>query len=97
MLLCSQFACDELLEASAAEAAWNFCAPVVDYDGLRKEVAAAFVDKAIEIQGMVVRLQKTQRAAEKTLDKRVSHSVVNNAWSSPSCSGRYETKCAPQR
>merc|ERR1712188_135506 len=27
----------QLLEATSAESAWNFCAPVVDYNGLRKE------------------------------------------------------------
>ena len=51
---------------SAAEAAWNFCASVTDYDGLRKEVAAIFADKVVEVQRLVAKLQKTQRAA---LDK----------------------------
>jgi len=59
----------QLLEASAAEAAWNFCAPVVDYDALRKDVAAVFADKTVEVQGWVAKLQKTQRAVEQTLDK----------------------------
>ena len=76
MLPCSHFARDELLEASAAEAAWNFCAPVVDYDGLRREAAAAFADKVVEVQGLVARLQKTQRAAEQALDKLASYHVL---------------------
>lgn len=76
MLPCSHFARDELLEASAAEAAWNFCAPVADYDGLRKEAAAAFADKVVEVQGLVARLQKTQRAAEQALDKLASYHVL---------------------
>merc|ERR1712093_199653 len=59
----------QLLDASAAEAAWNLCAPVTDYDGLRKEVAAIFADKVVEVQGLVAKLQKTQRAAEQALDK----------------------------
>ena len=74
--LCLHFACDKLLEASGAEAAWNFCAPVVDYDGVRKEVAAALADKIVEVQGLVARLQKTQRAAEQALDKRAILSRV---------------------
>ena len=61
-----------MLEAGAAEAAWNFCAPVVDYDALRKEAAAAFADKIVEVQGLVGKLQKTQRAAEQALDKPAS-------------------------
>ena len=65
----------QLLDASAAEAAWNFCAPVTDYDGLRKEVAAIFADKVVEVQGLVAKLQKTQRAAEQALDKCVLTSV----------------------
>ena len=59
------------MEASAKEAAWNFCAPTPDYDGLRKEVAAVFADKVMEVQTLVAKLQKTQRAAEQALDKRV--------------------------
>ena len=50
--------CMKLLEATSAESAWNFCAPVVDYNGLRKEVAAAFADKVGEVQGLVAKLQK---------------------------------------
>jgi hypothetical protein len=61
----------ELLEASGAEAAWNFCAPVVDYDALRKEVSAVLADKTTEVQGLVAKLQKTQRAAEQALDKYI--------------------------
>ena len=61
----------QLLDASAAEAAWNFCASVTDYDGLRKKVAAIFADKVVEVQRLVAKLQKTQRAAEQALDKCV--------------------------
>ena len=90
--LCLHFACDELLEASGAEAAWNFCAPVVDYDGVRKEVAAALADKIVEVQGLVARLQKTQRAAEqaRNLITCCCHCVLV-----PTRSGRYEKTCAP--
>jgi len=42
---------------------------VVDYDAMRKEVAAVFVEKAAEVQDLVAKLQKTQRAAEQALDK----------------------------
>ena len=59
----------QLLSADAAEAAWNYCAPVVDYDGVRQEVASIFADKAAEVQSLVAKLQKTQRAAEVALDK----------------------------
>ena len=47
----------------------HFCAPVVDYDALRKEVVTVFADRAAEVQGLVVKLQKTQRAAEQALDR----------------------------
>ena len=40
-----------------------------DYDALRKEVAATFVDRAAEVQSLVAKLQKTQRAAEQVLNK----------------------------
>ena len=59
----------QLLDASAAEAVWNFCLPVTDYDGLHMEVAAIFKDKVVEVQCLVAKLQKTQRAAEQALDK----------------------------
>jgi len=59
----------ELLSADAAEAAWNYCAPVVDYDGVRRDVSSIFADKAAEVQSLVAKLQKTQRAAEQALDK----------------------------
>ena len=67
---CSQRrAFGELLGTDAADAAWNYCAPVVDYDALRKEVVTIFADRASEVQGLVVKLQKTQRAAEQALDQ----------------------------
>lgn len=59
----------ELLGTDAAEAAWNYCAPVVDYDALRKEVVTIFADRAAEVQGLVMKLQITQRAAEQALDR----------------------------
>jgi hypothetical protein len=66
-----QFCCvgNEVAAASAAEAAWIFCAPLVNYANLRKNAAAAFASKVNEVQGLVARFQKTQRAAEKTLNK----------------------------
>ena len=63
---------DELLDTNAAEAAWNYCAPVVDYDALRKEISSVFEDRAAKVQAFVARLQKTQRAAEQALDRSVS-------------------------
>ena len=59
----------QLLGTDAAEAAWNYCAPVVDYDALRKEVVTVFADRAAQVQGLVAKLQKTQRAAEQALDR----------------------------
>ena len=47
--MCMLLVVGELLGTSAAEAAWNYCAPVVDYNALREEVAAIFVDKAAEV------------------------------------------------
>ena len=40
--------------ASEADAAWNFCAPVVDYEALCKEVVGVFADSAAEAQGCLV-------------------------------------------
>ena len=42
---------------------------VVDYDAVRKETASAFEEKIVEVRGLVAKLQKTQRAAEQTLDQ----------------------------
>ena len=67
-----QFLCGKLLDTNAAEAAWNYCAPVVDYDALRKEMASVFEDRAAKVQAFVAKLQKTQRAAEQALDKCAS-------------------------
>ena len=44
--MCMLLVVGELLGTSAAEAAWNYCAPAVDYNVLRKEVAAIFADKS---------------------------------------------------
>ena len=44
-------------------------ATVVDYDALRKSTAAVFDVKVQEVKGLVAKLQKTQRAAEQTLEK----------------------------
>ena len=59
----------QLLGADAKESAWNFCAAAVDYDALRKEVTAVFADRSSEVQRLVAKLRKTQRAAEKALDR----------------------------
>ena len=59
----------QLLGADAKESAWNFCAAAVDYDALRKEVTAVFADRSSEVQRLVAKLHKTQRAAEKALDR----------------------------
>ena len=58
----------QLLGADSQGAAWNFCAPAVDYDSMRKEAATIFMDKRAEVQQLVAKLHKTQRAAEKALD-----------------------------
>lgn len=86
----------ELLSADAAEAAWNYCAPVVDYDGVRQEVSNIFADKAAEVQSLVAKLQKTQRAAEQALDKFVSfvHVVLDSWINHAPPLRRYEKTCA---
>ena len=56
-----------------ADSAWDYCVPAVDYDALRKDISSSFEDKVVEIQSLVVKLQKTQRAAEQVLDRRTSH------------------------
>merc|ERR1711862_242172 len=57
----------QLLDSDAGEAAWNYCAPVSDYDALRKETAAVFDAKVGEVKELVSKLQKTQKAAEQAL------------------------------
>ena len=61
----------QLLGADAKDSAWNFCAPAVDYDSVRKEAVGVFADRRTEVQRLVAQLHKTQRAVEKALDKRV--------------------------
>lgn len=54
--LCNLLPCAswcQLLGSDSAEAAWNYCAPVVDYDALRKEVVGVFADRAAQVQGLV--------------------------------------------
>jgi hypothetical protein len=85
----------KLLDASATEAAWNYCAPVIDYDALRKEVTAVFADRAAQVQALVVKLQKTQRAAEQALDKHMpSHGVMRCRDVVRQPGDRYEKSCA---
>ena len=57
--------------------------PVVDYDALRKNTAAVFDAKVQEVRGLVDKLQKTQRAAEKTLEKCACFSCC--AWPVRDC------------
>jgi hypothetical protein len=48
-----------------------FCVAVVDYDAMRKDMAAVFEGKIQVVRGLVTKLQKTQRAAEQTLEKYI--------------------------
>merc|ERR1712032_1764824 len=63
----------QVLGASGDAPAWNYCAPVIDYDAMRAEAKAVFDSKLGEVRGLVVRLQKTQRAAEQALDLFEQH------------------------
>ena len=69
---------------------------LIDYDEVRQEVSNIFADKAAEVQSLVAKLQKTQRAAEQALDKFVSFArvvLVCRVNHAPrSC--RYEKTCA---
>jgi hypothetical protein len=49
-------------------AAWNFCAPVVDYDAVRAAAASKLKTERNEIKAWITKLQKTQKAAEAALD-----------------------------
>ena len=49
---------------------------VADYDAMRKNMAAIFDKKVEEVRGLVTKLQKTQRAAEQTLEKCACESVA---------------------
>merc|ERR1712032_983434 len=63
----------QLLGANGGAPAWNYCAPVVDYDAMRAEAKDVFDLKVGEVRGLVARLQKTQRAAEQALDLYEQH------------------------
>lgn len=47
---------------------WEYCAPVVDYDALRRESTKASPAKVSEVREYVGKLGKAQRAAEVALD-----------------------------
>merc|ERR1712187_610137 len=49
-------------------AAWEYCAPAVDYDAVRGAAAAKLTEENNEIKSLVTKLQKAQRAAEAALD-----------------------------
>merc|ERR1712013_790435 len=53
--------------------AWNYCAPVVNYDVLRKEAKQSFEERTLLVRAYVGKLQKAQRAAEKALDLYQKH------------------------
>ena len=89
----------KLLGADMADSALDYCVPAVDYDALRKDISSSFEDKVVEIQSLVLKLQKTQRAAEQVLDRctspyrcdmRARHGRPN-PWNIVS---RYEKMCA---
>merc|ERR1740123_1320931 len=68
----------QLLGANGGGPAWNYCAPVVDYDAMRAEAKDVFESKIGEVRGLVARLQKTQRAAEQALDLYEQHCASNS-------------------
>jgi hypothetical protein len=51
------------------EQAWNFCAPVIDYNAVRASMAPKFEEQANKARAWVRKLQKAQKAAEQTLDE----------------------------
>ena len=53
----------------SSDAAWNYCASVVNYDAERSEAKVAFENKVGQLRSYVVKMQKAQHAAEKALDK----------------------------
>lgn len=55
-------------QLSGAAPAWNYCAPVMDYDAVRASAGPVFKAKVDEVRAWVAKLQKTQRAAEQALD-----------------------------
>ena len=55
-----------------------FVLSVVDYDVMRKSMATVFDGKIQEVRSLVSKLQKTQRAAEQTLEKYDSHSYASS-------------------
>ena len=65
------FDSDALPSPSISFATRVFCVAVVDYDAMRKDMAAVFEGKIQVVRGLVTKLQKTQRAAEQTLEKYI--------------------------
>ena len=58
-----------------------FVFSVVDYDVMRKSMATVFDGKIQEVRSLVSKLQKTQRAAEQTLEKYDLNSRTSLGWS----------------
>ena len=84
----------ELLASDALAPSWDFCAPTVDYDIMRKEASAIFDAKVNEVQSMVSKLLQTQRAAEQTLDKYILYYASRARVDKNALNGhRYEKTC----
>ena len=49
-------------------ATWNFCGTIIDYDAVRVEASSKLKAARNEINIWVMKLQKTQKAAEAALD-----------------------------
>merc|ERR1712083_1098833 len=56
------------LGVTGSGAAWDYCAPNVDYDTVRSAAAAQLKVEKNDIQVWVTKLQKAQKAAEAALD-----------------------------
>merc|ERR1719215_1444313 len=58
----------QLLVSDVGATAWNYCAPVVDYTLLRADTQRLFAVKVEEAKVYTNKLQKSQRAAQHTID-----------------------------
>ena len=76
---------------------WNYCAPVVDYDALRREGASALGAKVGDVRGFVSKLGKAQKAGEIALDMCVFIFRRKRFGFGFSCIGiRYKKQCSVQ-
>lgn len=82
---------------SSGGGSWNYCAPVVDYDALRKAGTAALGSKVGDVRGFVTKLGKAQKAGEIALDMFAQYFAARPfSVFFCHCGCRYQKQCSVQ-